>query len=160
MSETSSRNVVLYVRSVEVPKGGPSQGFFHCQACERHRVDVTQLQTPIHLQGRVFSDADWQAINLVQRIQAETGCEVEIVDLAKGMLRRMRLRRRGISKTPTFVVDGKVLPPITSYEQLAKFLAVGVTPSTDGLHDGRRRQRSGKILTEANEPPSGALREK
>lgn len=148
MPEKSPRRVVLYVRSVEVPSGGPGRVLFHCDACERHRVDVDKLKTPAHLAGRVFPDADWKAISFVQRLQDEKSCEVEIVDLAKGLWRRMKLRRQGIGKTPQFVVDGQLLPSITSFEQLAEFLATGIISSESSLRGVRRRQKRDKDLAE------------
>lgn len=123
--ETSPRRVELFVRSVEVPAGGPGPTLFHCEACERHHgIDVDRQKTTAHLAGRAFPDTDWQAINLAQRLQEETHCEVEIVDLSESFWRRIKLRRQGIGKTPRFVVDGQVLPPITSFDQLTEFLAV------------------------------------
>jgi hypothetical protein len=117
--ETRSRQIILYVRSVEVPVDRPGRVLFHCQECERRQgIDYEQLA------GRAFPDADWQAINLIQRLQEETQCAVEVVDLAQSFRQRLQLRRRGIKKTPQFTVDGQVLPPITSYEQLAEFLNI------------------------------------
>jgi len=119
-SDVNSRQVVLYVRSVEVPVDRPGRVLFHCQECERRQgIDYEKLA------GRAFPDADWQAINLLRRLQEETECAVEVVDLAKSLRQRFQLRRRGIKRTPQFTLNGEVSPPITSYDQLAKFLTLG-----------------------------------
>ena len=119
-SKASPRQVILYVRSVEVPVDRPGRVLFHCQECERRQgIDYEKLA------GRAFPDADWQAINLLLRLQEDIECAAEVVDLARSFRQRFQLRRRGIKRTPQFTLDGEVLPPITSYDQLAKFLTVG-----------------------------------
>jgi hypothetical protein len=158
MSEPSSRRVVLYVRSVEMTSGGPGRTFFHCDTCERHR-GFDRLKGSEHLAGRAFPDADWQAISLAQRLQGERDCEVEIIDIAKGLFRRMKLRRQGVRKTPTFVVDGQVLPLITNFDQLTEFLAVGVVPTEGGFRGARHREKRDDVLAEGSDkPPGGAVR--
>ena len=117
--EANSRQVVLYVRSLDVPVSRPGRVLFHCQECERRQsIDYEKLA------GRAFPDADWQAINLIQRLQGETQCVVEVVDLSQSFRQRLKLRRQGIKKTPQFTLDGEVLPPITSYDQLTNFLKI------------------------------------
>ena len=117
--DVSSRQVVLYVRSVEVPVDRPGRVLFHCQECERRQgIDYEKLA------GRAFPDADWQAINLIRRLQDETQCAVEVVDLSQSFRQRLKLRRQGIKKTPQFTLDGEVLPTITSYDQLTSFLTI------------------------------------
>ena len=81
-----------------------------------------------------------------------------MVDLAESFWRRIKLRRQGISKTPRFVVDGQVLPPITSFDQLAEFLDVGVISSESGLRGGHHRQRKDEVLADVSDQPSGAVR--
>jgi hypothetical protein len=155
-----SRRVVLYVRSVEMPSGGHGNILFHCEACERHHgVDVDRLKTPAHLRGRAFPDTDWQAINLAQRLQQEKQCEVEVIDLAQNFWQRIRLRRRGIGKTPQFVIDEQLLPPITSFDQLAKFFTVDIIPQKSRVRKAHQQQKRGDILPEASDQPkSGAVR--
>jgi hypothetical protein len=137
--------------------GGPGRTFFHCDACERHR-GFDRLKGTAHLAGRAFPDEDWQAINFARRLQEERRCEVEVVDLAGSFWRRIKLRRRGIGKTPTFVVDDEVLPPIASFDQLAEFLAVELISLKGGFRGGRRRQRKDEVLADVSGLTSSAVR--
>ena len=80
------------------------------------------LKGAAHLIGRVFSDENWQAITLAQHCQNELNIEVEIVDLAQSFWQRKKLRRQGVKRTPQFVLDGQLLPPLTNIADLHPYL--------------------------------------
>jgi hypothetical protein len=123
MAKPGTRKVMLYVRSVEVPSGAfvDREGALHACAQARQKA-FAGLKGAAHLVGRVYPDADWQALCIAQSVQDGSKVEFEIVDLAKGLVRRLKLRRQGITKTPQFMVAGRLLPLIKSPEELLRHL--------------------------------------
>lgn len=120
MEEKPHSEIKLYVRSFEISSGSfvDREGAQH--ACARAGSTPFQgLKGASHLIGRVFPDSDWNALCLAKALQEARRCEVIVVDLGKSFLRRLKLRRQGIRKTPQFVVNGQLLPPVTSLEELA-----------------------------------------
>jgi hypothetical protein len=122
MSVVNSLKIVLYVRTVELPSGRfvDREGALHACA-QAGSLPFQGLKGASHLIGRVYLDADWQALCIAQALQENKGVEVEVVDVSRSFWLRRKLRRLGIRKTPQFVVDGQLLPTITSVEQLGSF---------------------------------------
>ncbi|MFX1562510.1 MAG: hypothetical protein ACFFDP_04305 [Promethearchaeota archaeon] len=123
MEEKRHPEIILYVRSFEISSGSfvDREGAQH--ACARAGDTPFQgLKDASHLIGRVFPDPDWKALCLAQALQEARKCEVVVIDLGKGFLRRLKLRRQGIRKTPQFVVNGQLLPPVTSLDELSSHI--------------------------------------
>lgn len=123
MDEPRARKVMLYVRSIEVPGGQfvDREGAVHACA-QAGSTPFDGLKGAAHLLGRVFTDADWQAINIAQVCQDTMKIDIEIVDISQSFWQRMKLRRQGVKETPQFLVDGQCLPPIKKLEELTNHL--------------------------------------
>jgi hypothetical protein len=123
LDELQTQRVSLYVRSIEIPSGHfvDREGATH--ACARAGTTPFEgLKGAAHLVGRVFSEEDWQAINLAQVCKEDPHIEVEIVDISQSFWQRWKLHRQGIKQTPQFVVEEQLLPPITSMAELRHHL--------------------------------------
>jgi len=115
------RKVTLYVRSFAVPSGAfvDREGALHACA-QAGQTPFARLKGAARLIGRAYPDSDWQALCIAQSVQDGAEVEVEVIDVSRSLVDRLKLRRQGITKTPQFVANGRLLPPIKDHDELLR----------------------------------------
>ena len=112
-------SIVLYVRSFTAslrPMIDRETATYSC-TCTRSYWD--SLKTEIAgTAGRFLSTEDQRALIILDDVVKTHNVNAEIVDLGASFLKRLKLRLKGISRTPLFVVNGKEILGVSNSNQL------------------------------------------
>ncbi len=117
----TNEKIVLYVQSSGIDTLGAVDREGGTFGCARAWRPFLGLKKGTYFHDRYYSDADWEALMIAEKLHENTGVEIEVVDISKHISQRIRLLLKGSMRTPQFIINGEKLPSITSVDQLASF---------------------------------------
>jgi glutaredoxin len=116
------KKIILYVQSSGIDTLGVVDregGTFGCARAWRPLLDQKNGK---YFHDRYYSDADWEALMIAEKLHENADVKIEVVDISKHVTQRIKLLLKGSITTPQFVLNGKKLPQITNVDHLTSFL--------------------------------------
>ena len=117
-----NKNIVIYVQSSGIDTLGVVDregGTFGCMRAWRPLLEEKEGS---YYHDRYYSDPDWEALMMAEKLQEKTDVKIEIVDISQHFTQRIKLLLKGTFRTPQFFVNGKKLPMINNVDQLVDYV--------------------------------------
>ncbi|UCG03454.1 MAG: hypothetical protein JSW11_05560 [Candidatus Heimdallarchaeota archaeon] len=118
----TSGKIVLYVQSSGIDTDGVVDRRGGTHGCSRAWRPFLEFKKGTYYHDRYYSDADWEALMIAEKLHENTGITIEVVDISQHVTQRIKLMFKGSMRTPRFVFNGKKLPLIRSIDHLTSFL--------------------------------------
>ncbi|MFW9903245.1 MAG: hypothetical protein ACFFFH_02850 [Candidatus Thorarchaeota archaeon] len=118
-----NNKVVLYVQSSGIDTLGvvdKEGGTFGCKRAWRPLL--TERKDGFYFHDRYYSDADWEALMIVEKLHEKTDVKIEVVDISQQTTQRIKLMLKRTLRTPQFFVNGKKIPSRSTYNQLLEYV--------------------------------------
>lgn len=114
-----NKKIVLYVQSCGIDTLGvvdKEGGTFGC--ARAWRPLLTERKQGLYYHDRYYSDADWEALMIAEKLHEKTDVKIEVVDISQQTTQRIKLMLKGALRTPRFFVNGKKMPSRSTFTQL------------------------------------------
>jgi hypothetical protein len=117
-----NKKIVLYVRSSGIDTLGVVDREGGTFGCMRAWRPLLAEKEGSYYHDRYYSDADWEALMMAEKLHEKTDVKIEVVDISQHFTQRIKLLLKGAFRTPQFVINGEKVPLVSNVSQLIAYL--------------------------------------